>query len=73
MLDVSRIVSGQLSLNAYPFSVGKMVNAAVDAVRPSAEGKQVALEVALSADIGTDEWRPRAIAARSCGTWRTTP
>ncbi|MFT3928516.1 MAG: ATP-binding protein [Myxococcales bacterium] len=52
MLDVSRIVSGRLSLNMFPFSVSKMIYAALDAVRPMAESKQVQLKIELEGDLG---------------------
>jgi len=47
LLDVSRIVSGTLVLDLRPLDLLQVVHAAVDAVRPSAEEKGVALEVAL--------------------------
>lgn len=45
MLDVSRIVSGRLSLEFGPVDLGQVVEAAVDTVRPLADGKGLALEV----------------------------
>jgi PAS domain S-box-containing protein len=43
LLDVSRIMVGQLRLHYSPIDVGAIVEAAVDAVRPAAENKQLAL------------------------------
>ncbi|HKY05984.1 MAG TPA: PAS domain S-box protein [Blastocatellia bacterium] len=45
ILDISRIISGKLRLDVYPASLEKIVKAAVDTVRPAAEGKGIALEV----------------------------
>jgi signal transduction histidine kinase len=47
LLDVSRIVSGTLVLDLRPLDVLPVVRAAVDAIRPSAEAKGLALEVTL--------------------------
>jgi PAS domain S-box-containing protein len=45
VLDVSRIVSGTLSLEFAPVDVSQVVEAAVDTVRPMLEAKGVSLEV----------------------------
>jgi signal transduction histidine kinase len=47
LLDVSRIVSGTLVLDLRPLDVLPVVQAAVDAIRPSAEAKGLTLEVTL--------------------------
>jgi len=45
LLDMSRIVSGKLRMNVQVMNVGTVMNAAVDAVRPSAEAKEIRLQV----------------------------
>jgi PAS domain S-box-containing protein len=45
VLDVSRIVSGTLSLESAPVDVSSVVEAALDTVRPLLEGKGIALAV----------------------------
>ncbi len=48
LLDVSRVVSGKLRLEPGPLDLAAVVAAAVDAVRPTAEAKGVALELAAA-------------------------
>lgn len=50
MLDVSRIVTGKLRLNLRPVDVAPVIDAALDAVRPAAEAKGVALVAGTSFD-----------------------
>jgi signal transduction histidine kinase/DNA-binding response OmpR family regulator len=45
LLDVSRIISGKLLLNSRPMSFAAVVDAAVEATRPAADGKGVRLIV----------------------------
>ena len=45
ILDVSRIVTGKLRLNLRPIDMGPVLEAAVDAVRQTAEAKGVFLEI----------------------------
>jgi signal transduction histidine kinase/CheY-like chemotaxis protein len=45
LLDVSRIISGKLRLDALPVSLAQVVQAAVDVVKPAADAKDVRLEV----------------------------
>jgi CheY-like chemotaxis protein len=52
LLDVSRIVSGQLRLNVRPLEPAPIVKAAVEAVRPAADAKSVRLQVVLDPDAG---------------------
>nr|WP_236519021.1 ATP-binding protein [Sandaracinus amylolyticus] len=47
VLDVARISTGKLRLDAAPLDVAQVVQAAVEIVRPAAEGKSITLEVAL--------------------------
>jgi signal transduction histidine kinase len=43
LLDVSRIVSGNLRINTRPVDVLLVINAAIDAVRPAAEAKEISI------------------------------
>ena len=45
LVDVSRIVSGKLKLNVRPMDLTPVVEAAVDAVRPAAEAKQISIQI----------------------------
>jgi len=45
LLDVSRIISGKLRLDALPISLVHVVKAAVDVVQPAADAKDVKLEL----------------------------
>jgi len=47
LLDVSRIITGGLALEVRPIDLRSVVGAALDAVRPAAEAKQIALRAAL--------------------------
>ncbi len=49
LLDVSRIMTGKLRLEVHPVDLTAVVLAAVEAIRPAAEAKGVALDVALDA------------------------
>jgi PAS domain S-box-containing protein len=52
LLDVSRIISGKFRLNNEPVRVVRVIEAAIDSVRPAAEGKGVRLQVTLDPDAG---------------------
>ena len=49
LLDVSRIVSGKLRLNTEPVDVLLVIHAAIDAVRPAAEAKQIDIRTHVEA------------------------
>jgi len=49
LLDVSRIVSGKLRLDMRPMELAPILEATVEAVRPSAEARQVELHTSLEA------------------------
>jgi PAS domain S-box-containing protein len=51
LLDVTRIVSGKLHLELQPLHVGHVLEAAADTVRPVADAKGVALEVAAAPSL----------------------
>jgi PAS domain S-box-containing protein len=52
VLDVSRIITGRLRIDARPVEVRSLVEAAVDGVRPAAEAKGVFLSTMLGRDVG---------------------
>lgn len=52
LLDVSRIVSGKLRLNVAPLDPARVINAALEAVRPAAAAKAIELEKHLAPDVG---------------------
>jgi signal transduction histidine kinase len=45
ILDISRIVTGKLQIRAERTNVARVVSAAVDAIRPAADAKQIALAI----------------------------
>jgi PAS domain S-box-containing protein len=47
LLDVSRIITGKLRLDIRPVEPVSVINAAIDAVRPAAEAKNVRIKTAL--------------------------
>jgi signal transduction histidine kinase len=52
LLDVSRIVSGALTIEVGPVELLQMVEAAVDTVRPAAEAKEIHLDVEVDRAAG---------------------
>jgi CheY-like chemotaxis protein len=52
LLDVSRIISGKFRLNNEPVRVVRVIEAAIDSVRPAAEAKGMRLQVILDPDAG---------------------
>ena len=52
VLDVSRIVSGKLRLGVENIDVAPILQSAVEAVRPSANAKQITLVTSISPDVG---------------------
>jgi len=53
LLDVSRIVSGQLRLNIRPVQLAAVIEAAIEVVRPGADAKSIRIETALDPTTGT--------------------
>jgi two-component system, chemotaxis family, CheB/CheR fusion protein len=47
LLDISRIVTGKLSVHLRPIALGAIVQAAVQTVVPNAESRQIALEIKI--------------------------
>jgi PAS domain S-box-containing protein len=52
LLDVSRIVSGQLRLNIRPFELVSVINAAIEVIRPSADAKTIRIRTQLDPSVG---------------------
>jgi signal transduction histidine kinase len=52
VLDVGRVVSGKLQLEISATEVADAIDGAVQAVRPAADAKQVALAVEIAPDVG---------------------
>src|SRR5438128_5050672 len=52
ILDVSRIISGKLRIEARPLTLAPIIEMAIDAVSPAAEAKAIKIEVALDTAVG---------------------
>lgn len=52
LLDMSRVVSGQVMLEVRPTSLQETLGHAIDAVRPSAENKSIRIQTLIDAKIG---------------------
>jgi signal transduction histidine kinase/CheY-like chemotaxis protein len=53
ILDISRIVAGQLRINLDDVSLPQVIEAALDTVRPAAAAKQIRLETSLDPSVPT--------------------
>jgi signal transduction histidine kinase/ActR/RegA family two-component response regulator len=53
MLDVSRIISGKLRLDAQPVDLTTVINAAVDTSRPAADAKEIRIQIVLDFGAGS--------------------
>ncbi|HEX6179154.1 MAG TPA: ATP-binding protein, partial [Thermoanaerobaculia bacterium] len=53
VLDVSRIMSGKLRLELENVDIVRVLNAAVDAVRPSAEAKNISIATSYAPQLGS--------------------
>ena len=49
LLDVSRIITGKLRINTQPVDLLLIIHAAIDAVRPAAEGKEITISTHIEA------------------------
>ena len=52
LLDMSRIVSGQVMLEVHPMSLQDVLSHAIDAVRPSADNKFIIIQTLIDSKIG---------------------
>ena len=55
ILDVSRVITGNLRLVIAPVDLCAVIQSALESVRPSAQAKQIALEVSCAQDFGALE------------------
>lgn len=53
LLDISRFIRGQVSLNIQPVKVSKLIQATVDTLRPAAEAKLIQVNVEAAPDTGS--------------------
>jgi PAS domain S-box-containing protein len=51
ILDVSRVITGKLQLNRSPVDLVAVVDAALDAVRPAMEAKEIKIETIINASL----------------------
>ncbi len=51
ILDVSRVITGKLQLNLSPTNLGTVVEAALDAVRPAMEAKEITVETVIDPNL----------------------
>ena len=52
ILDVSRIITGNLRVNTRPVELALIIESTVEALRPGAEAKAIALRISLDANAG---------------------
>ena len=53
LLDISRITTGKLQLNVRPLRLNSVITNTIDAMRPTAQAKQILLQVNLDTNAGT--------------------
>jgi signal transduction histidine kinase/ActR/RegA family two-component response regulator len=53
MLDVSRIISGKLRLDAQPVDLTSVIHAAIDTSRPAADAKEIRIQIVLDFGAGS--------------------
>lgn len=53
LLDVSRIISGKVRLDIQPVKLTKIIEAALEAVRPAAAAREIALQTMLGEEVET--------------------
>jgi PAS domain S-box-containing protein len=58
LVDLSRIVTGQMRLDFEPMDLNAVIEAAIDSVRPAADAKGIVLATALDRSIGLMEGAP---------------
>lgn len=52
ILDVSRIITGKLRLDVHPIELASVIEAAIDAVRPATDAKEIRLQTILDPRAG---------------------
>jgi PAS domain S-box-containing protein len=61
LLDMNRIVAGKFHLDVQTVHLNEVINAAIEAVRPSAEAKRLRIRTILDAGIGTTRGDPNRL------------
>ncbi|MDQ5837718.1 MAG: PAS domain S-box protein [Acidobacteriota bacterium] len=61
ILDVSRVITGQLRIETEPTDLRRVVEAAVDTVRPAATAKSISLTAAFEPGVGPVMGEPRRL------------
>ena len=61
ILDVSRIITGGLTLDVRPVDLGSVIGAALDSVRPAADAKQIRIRSRLAASARVTEGDPQRL------------
>ena len=52
LLEVSRIITGKLKLDVHPIELGPVIEAALEAVRPAIDAKDIDLRLSIAAPVG---------------------
>ena len=61
LLDMNRIVAGKMHLEVQPMRLHEVIEAAVEAVRPSADGKRLRIRTILDSTIGATRGDPNRL------------
>lgn len=61
LLDMSRIISGKIHLDVQPIQLHQVVTGAIEAIRPSADAKNIHLRTLLDSTIGTTRGDPNRL------------
>jgi len=61
LLDISRIITGRMRLEVQPVDVPVVIQAAVNAIRPAVDAKEIRLQVVLDPAAGTVSGDPNRI------------
>ena len=61
LLDMSRIISGQVRLEVRPMNLQDIIQAALDTVRPSAESKGIRLQTLIDSKVGPARGDPHRL------------
>jgi signal transduction histidine kinase len=61
LLDVSRIMTGKLLLDVRPIELGQVIEAALEAVRPASDAKNIHLEALVDPSVGAVSGDPNRL------------
>jgi len=67
LLDLSRVASGKLRLTVQPVDLQRVVEEALDGIRPAAEAKNIRLQPVLASPGGPVSGDPDRL--QQCGTF----